>query len=162
MFTLLIIYEVNWLLFLICPDAASSKNCTSHILCCGCHYETYIGISPYHTLCCGFYYETYISISPYHTLCCVFHYETYIGISPYHTLCCVFHYEAYICIIPYRTLCCGFHYETYICISPYRTLSVDWAQCMVELCHVWLDRVRKYKRCSFFVRYVKIQHIFNE
>ena len=27
-----------------------------------------------------------------------------------------------------------------------------------QLCHVWLDRVRKYKRCSFFVR----QNISNE
>ena len=61
-------------------------------------------------------------------------------------------------------MCCGFHYETYIGISPYRILPLDWAQCMADpsLVYVWLDRVRKYKRCSFFVRYVILQHMFNE
>ena len=127
-----------------------------HTLCCGFHYDTYIGISPYHTLCCGLHYDTYIGISPYHTLCCGFHYDTYIGISPYHTLCCGFHYDTYIGISPYHTLCCGFHYDTYIGISPYHTLAVDPAKW--QICHVWLDRVRKYKRWSFFVWYEKIQH----
>ena len=53
-------------------------------------------------------------------------------------------------------------YEAYIGISPYHTVAVDSAQCMVVLCHVWLGRVRKYKHCSFFVRYLKIQHMFTE
>ena len=33
---------------------------------------------------------------------------------------------------------------------------------LVVYIYVWLDRVRKYKRCLFFVRYVKTQHMFNE
>ena len=46
-----------------------------------------------------------------------------------------------------------------ISVSAYITLELLF---ILQLCHVWRDRVRKYKRWSFFVRYGKIQHLSNE
>ena len=41
----------------------------------------------------------------------------------------------------------------------YRYQPISHSSCSLncnvwQLCHIWLDRVRKYKRCSFFVRYI--------
>ena len=49
----------------------------------------------------------------------------------------------------------------------YRYKPMSHSSCRLStmygsLVYVLLDRVRKYKRCSFFVRYVNIQHMFNE
>ena len=43
---------------------------------------------------------------------------------------------------------------------PYFCCSLDWIAW--QLCHVWFDRMKKYKRYSFFVRYGQIQNFFNE
>ena len=50
----------------------------------------------------------------------------------------------------------------YIGISPYRTLTVVEPHFMADISHMWLEPVRKYKHCSFFVRYGKMQHLSNE
>ena len=49
----------------------------------------------------------------------------------------------------------------------YRYRPISHSSCILnwnvrQLCHVWRHRVRKYKRCSFFVWYGKIQHMFHE
>ena len=54
-----------------------------------------------------------------------------------------------------------FTIEMYIHISPYRTLNCSLNCSLWQLCHVWLDRVRKYKCCSFLVRHGKKQHMSN-
>ena len=49
-----------------------------------------------------------------------------------------------------QALCNGFNYETYI--SPYRTPAVVWTA--MHGSYVCLDRVRKYKRCSFVIQHM--------
>ena len=49
----------------------------------------------------------------------------------------------------------------------YRYQPISHSSCSLnwnarQLCHVWPHRVIKYKRCSFFVWYGKMQHMFHE
>ena len=105
------------------------------------------------------------------TLCRGFHYETYIGISPYRTL----HSKQYgffrrhpsvlIPCNPWRTLA-GFSRG---CMDSTRRFFLKNLYCLEcscslnctlwQLCHVWLDRIRKYTRCSFLENTANVQWI---
>ena len=94
---------------------------------------------------------------------CLLHCETYSGISPYHILAVV---ELQSVLLYHNPANTKHLYNIYAMLDQCEDVGPTLYKCyrnvLCLLGIMWVDRMRKYKRCSFSVRYGKMQHTSNE